>query len=98
MNTQFKTLIKFVLSLVGISVVFNFVFKNLVISVPAAFLISVTYFYSPEKIIARREKEEAEKELAATENNDTLNNKTLNNKTGNSKENNKKSKKSKKNK
>ena len=93
MNTQFKTLIKFVLSLVGISVVFNFVFKNLVISVPAAFLISVTYFYSPEKIIARREKEEAEKELAATENNDTLNNKT-----GNSKGNNKKSKKSKKNK
>ncbi len=93
MNTQFKTLIKFVLSLVGISVVFNFVFKNLVISVPAAFLISVTYFYSPEKIIARREKEEAEKELAATENNDTLNNKT-----GNSKGNNKKSKKSKKSK
>lgn len=90
MNTQFKTLIKFVLSLVGISVVFNFVFKNLVISVPAAFLISVTYFYSPEKIIARREKEEAEKELAATENNDTLNNKN-----GNSKGNNKKSKKNK---
>lgn len=90
MNTQFKTLIKFVLSLVGISVVFNFVFKNLVISIPAAFLISVTYFYSPEKLIARREKEEAEKELAATENNDTLNNKN-----GNSKGNNKKSKKNK---
>lgn len=90
MNTQFKTLIKFVLSLVGISVVFNFVFKNLVISVPAAFLISVTYFYSPEKLIARREKEEAEKELAATENNDTLNNKN-----GNRKGNNKKSKKNK---
>lgn len=90
MNTQAKTLIKFVLSLVGISIVFNFVFKNLIISVPAAFLISVTYFYSPEKLIARREKEEAEKELAATENNDTLNNKT-----GNSKGNNKKSKKSK---
>ncbi|MDU4912125.1 hypothetical protein [Clostridium baratii] len=88
MNTQFKTLIKFVLSLVGISVVFNFVFKNLVISVPAAFLISVTYFYSPEKLIARREKEEAEKELVATENNDTLNNKN-----GNRKGNNKKSKK-----
>ncbi|CUP22656.1 MAG: hypothetical protein KIB43_02405 [Clostridium baratii] len=90
MNTQFKTLIKFVLSLVGISVVFNFVFKNLVISVPAAFLISVTYFYSPEKLIARREKEEAEKELVATENNDTLNNKN-----GNRKGNNKKSKKNK---
>lgn len=90
MNTQFKTLIKFVLSLVGISVVFNFVFKNLVISVPAAFLISVTYFYSPEKLIARREKEEAEKELAATENNATLNNKN-----GNRKGNNKKSKKNK---
>ncbi|AIY83096.1 hypothetical protein U729_2034 [Clostridium baratii str. Sullivan] len=88
MNTQFKTLIKFVLSLVGITVVFNFVFKNLVISLPAAFLISVTYFYSPEKLIARREKEEAEKELAATENNDTLNNKN-----GNRKGNNKKSKK-----
>lgn len=90
MNTQFKTLIKFVLSLVGISVVFNFVFKNLVISVPAAFLISVTYFYSPEKLIARREKEEAEKELVATENNNTLNNKN-----GNRKGNNKKSKKNK---
>ncbi|BFK80739.1 hypothetical protein [Clostridium baratii] len=90
MNTQFKTLIKFVLSLVGITVVFNFVFKNLVISLPAAFLISVTYFYSPEKLIARREKEEAEKELAATENNDTLNNKN-----GNRKGNNKKSKKNK---
>ncbi|AQM59453.1 hypothetical protein [Clostridium baratii] len=90
MNTQFKTLIKFVLSLVGITVVFNFVFKNLVISLPAAFLISVTYFYSPEKLIARREKEEAEKELAATENNDTLDNKN-----GNRKGNNKKSKKNK---
>lgn len=90
MNTQFKTLIKFVLSLVGITVVFNFVFKNLVISLPAAFLISVTYFYSPEKLIARREKEEAEKELAATENNDTLNNQN-----GNRKGNNKKSKKNK---
>ena len=90
MNTQFKTLIKFVLSLVGITVVFNFVFKNLVISLPAAFLISVTYFYSPEKLIARREKEEAEKELTATENNDTLNNKN-----GNRKGNNKKSKKNK---
>lgn len=90
MNTQTKTLIKFVLSLIGITVVFNFVFKNIVISFPAAFLISVTYFYSPEKLIARREKEEAEKELAATENNDTLNNKN-----GNSKGNNKKSKKNK---
>lgn len=90
MNTQFKTLIKFVLSLVGITVVFNFVFKNLVISLPAAFLISVTYFYSPEKLIARSEKEEAEKELAATENNDTLNNKN-----GNRKGNIKKSKKNK---
>lgn len=90
MNTQFKTLIKFVLSLVGISVIFNFVFKNLVISVPAAFLISVTYFYSPDKIITRREKEEAKKELATTENNDTLNNKN-----GNLNGNNKKSKKNK---
>ena len=90
MNTQTKTLIKFVLSLVGITVVFNFVFKNLVISFPAAFLISVTYFYAPEKLIARREKEEAEKELAATENNDTLDNKN-----GNRKGNNKKSKKNK---
>lgn len=90
MNTQFKTLIKFVLSLVGISVVFNFVFKNLVISVPAAFLISVTYFYSPDKIITRREKEEAKKELAATENNYTLNSKN-----GNLKGNNKKSLKNK---
>ena len=44
MNTQFKTLIKFVLSLIGISVVFNFVFKNIIISFPATFLISVTYF------------------------------------------------------
>lgn len=75
MNTQAKTLIKFVLSLIGITLVFNFVFKNIIISFPAAFLISVTYFYAPEKLIARREKEETKKELAATENSDTLDNK-----------------------
>ncbi|MGL4572336.1 MAG: hypothetical protein ACRCVJ_14895 [Clostridium sp.] len=70
MSTQVKTLIKFVCSLFVITFVLDFVIRNVVISSAISLLISVVYFYSPERLIAKREAEAAKEELAASNDGD----------------------------
>ncbi len=69
MSTQSKTFFKFVGSIILITLILDVMLRNVVLSSGVAFLISVTFFYSPEKLIAKREKEKTKnKEISAESN------------------------------
>lgn len=75
MSTQSKTFFKFVGSIILITLILDVMLRNVVLSSGVAFLISVTFFYSPEKLIAKREKEEAKNKEASAKSNRVNSNK-----------------------
>ncbi|MGG7076900.1 hypothetical protein [Clostridium sardiniense] len=60
MSSQSKTFLKFVASIILIAFILDIMLRNVILSSGVAFLISVTFFYSPDRLIARKEKEKEE--------------------------------------
>ncbi|MBM7835069.1 hypothetical protein [Clostridium sardiniense] len=58
MSSQSKTFLKFVASIILIAFILDIMLHNVILSSGVAFLISVTFFYSPDRLIAKKEKEE----------------------------------------
>lgn len=86
MSSQSKTFLKFVASIILIAFILDIMLRNVILSSGVAFLISVTFFYSPDRLIARKEKEEAKNKDISTGST------SINSKKSNKKKKNKKSK------
>lgn len=66
MSSQSKTFLKFVASIILITFVLDIMLRNVILSSGVAFLISITFFYSPDRLIAKKEKEEAKNKDVST--------------------------------
>lgn len=58
MSSQLKTFFKFIASIILIAFILDIMLRNVILSSGVAFLISITFFYSPDRLTAKKEKEE----------------------------------------
>lgn len=64
MSSQSKTFLKFVASIILIAFILDIMLRNVILSSGVAFLISVTFFYSPDRLIAKKEEEGKNKDVS----------------------------------